>query len=29
MPLDEARRTYKVAPNTAYLAIPPQYRDRF
>ncbi|KQY30913.1 ubiquinone biosynthesis protein [Caulobacter sp. Root1455] len=28
MPLDEARRTYKVAPNTAYQAIPPQYRDR-
>ena len=28
MPLEEARRTYKVAPNSAYLAIPPQYRDR-
>ncbi|MBO9558604.1 MAG: ubiquinone biosynthesis protein [Caulobacter sp.] len=29
MPLEEARRTLKVAPNTAYAAIPPQYRDRF
>jgi ubiquinone biosynthesis protein COQ4 len=28
MPLDEARRTLKVEPNTAYMAIPPQYRDR-
>ncbi len=29
MSLDEARRVYKVAPNTAYQYIPPQYRDRF
>jgi ubiquinone biosynthesis protein COQ4 len=29
MPLDEARQTYKVAPNSAYLAIPEPYRDRF
>jgi len=29
MPLDEARRTYRIASNTAYLAIPPEYRDRF
>jgi ubiquinone biosynthesis protein COQ4 len=29
LPLDEARRTYKVAPNSVYQAIPPDYRDRF
>jgi len=29
MPLEEARRVYNVAPNSAYLAIPPDYRDRF
>ena len=29
MSLDEARRTLKVAPNTAYQAIPAQYRDQF
>lgn len=29
MPLDEARRLLKVAPNTTYQAIPPEYRDRF
>ncbi len=29
MSLEEARRTYRVAPNTVYQAIPPQYRDRF
>jgi len=28
LPLDEARRTLKIAPNAAYQAIPPQYRDR-
>ena len=29
MPLEEARRTLKIAPNSTYQAIPPQYRDRF
>jgi ubiquinone biosynthesis protein COQ4 len=29
LPLDEARRTFKVAPNTTYQAIPAAYRDRF
>jgi ubiquinone biosynthesis protein COQ4 len=29
MPLDEARRALKVAPNSAYAAIPSKYRDRF
>jgi ubiquinone biosynthesis protein COQ4 len=29
MPLDEARRAYGVAPNTAYQTIPPDHRDRF
>uniref|UniRef100_B0T0E8 Ubiquinone biosynthesis protein n=1 Tax=Caulobacter sp. (strain K31) TaxID=366602 RepID=B0T0E8_CAUSK len=29
MPLDEARRTLKIAPNSTYLSIPPLYRDRF
>lgn len=28
LPLDEARRTLKIAPNTVYQAIPPGYRDR-
>jgi ubiquinone biosynthesis protein COQ4 len=28
MPLEEARRTLKIAPNSTYQAIPPQYRDR-
>jgi ubiquinone biosynthesis protein COQ4 len=28
LPLDEARRTLKIAPNTAYLAIAPRHRDR-
>jgi ubiquinone biosynthesis protein COQ4 len=29
LPLDEARRTLAIAPNTVYQAIPPRYRDRF
>lgn len=29
MPLDEARRTYQIAPNDAYAAIPPEFRDRY
>ncbi|TCS16765.1 Coq4 family protein [Caulobacter sp. BK020] len=28
LPLDEARRTLRIAPNTAYQAIPPRRRDR-
>jgi ubiquinone biosynthesis protein COQ4 len=28
LPLDEARRTLKIAPNTAYQGIPPRRRDR-
>ena len=28
-PLDEARRKLNIPPNSAYQAIPPQYRDRF
>ena len=29
LPLDAARRKLNIAPNSAYQAIPPQYRDRF
>ena len=28
-PLEEARRRLKIAPNTIYQSIPPEYRDRF